>query len=474
MDRLFYCNGIDAETGDYLIPPLTAQELGELARQAGPDPLKAALKRKVRTDDEEGRGVRQGLNLIDLADVGWGVVFLDKDKRAEEIREALTPLLARRKEEAGRRFEHFYQEYTGRKALRPGQSKKKFLQQFRASDGPADPEKVPYYLLLVGDPEKIPYPFQFELDVDYAVGRLHFETIEEYGRYADSVVAAESAPPNGGHRAVLFGAENANDPLTRESARRLTQPMAKALKKQSGWKVDGVTGKAATKAGLKQILGGPQVPSLLFTAGHGIGCTSDSPNQLSRQGALVCSDWPGPGHGASPDMYFTGDDVADAGSLAGLISFHFACYSAGTPLLDDYAHRKLGQARQPIAAQPFVARLPQRLLAHPRGGALAVIGHVDRCFAASPQVDIFTDMLKRLMTGYPVGAAVELLNQLHASLAVQVMKWLEGKIVDHRDPQGQELEEMVETWTRTHDAKAYVICGDPAVRVPGTWKGSPA
>lgn len=470
-ERLFFCNGIDSETGEYVVPPLTACELAQLACCQGADLLQPDLERKVRTDDEAARGVRQGLDLRDLGQAGWGVVFLDKDEKAEAIREALSPLLKRRSLQAGRDYEHYYQEYIGKKALRRKQSKKKFLKRFRASDGPADPDNVPYYLLLVGDPENIPYPFQFELDVDYAVGRLHFDTLDEYAAYAESVVAAEKAPRPGPHRLALFGVENPNDPLTRESSRRLTRPLAKALRKEAGWIVEAVTGGAANKARLTRLLGGDETPSLLFTAGHGISCKGRD-YQLEKQGALLCSDWPGPSNGASPDMYFSAEDVTNHCRPSGLVSFHFACHSAGTPLMDEFAFRKLGTARQEIAPRPFVARLPQRLLARPNG-ALAVVGHVDRCFAAKPRVDVFTDVLKRLMTGYPVGAAVELLNQLHASLAVQLVPWLEKKIVDGQGPRGKNEElDMVETWTHCQDAKSYVICGDPAVRVPGTWNES--
>lgn len=463
--RLYYASGVDAETGEYLEPPRTASELAARAREYQSDrEVQAALEKRLQADEEVAEGLRQRFDVRDLAQAGWGVIFLDGDERAASIHQALEPLRQLRRSQAGREREHYYQEYFGEKALQVASSRREFLTRNGAGEGPASPDNVPYYLLLVGDPELMSFRFQYELGIDYAVGRLHFDTLEEYSRYASSVVAAETQPPARLRRATFFGVENPNDPLTSESAHRLTWPLSQAVEGKAGWVVERVIGTDANKQRLTRLLGGDETPALLFTAGHGIGRQLGHPEQALRQGALVCSDWLGPRSPASRDMYFAAADVTDEAQLAGLISFHFADYSAGTPELDDYSYPRSGR-REPIAPKPFVAHLPQRLLAHPNGGALAVIGHVGRSFVAAPRVAVLAEVFKRLMNGYPVGTALEPFNRLHASLAAQLVPWLEEEF-------RSEDRELVELWTNLQDARSYAILGDPAVRVPGIWKGA--
>jgi hypothetical protein len=229
-----------------------------------------------------------------------------------------------------------YREFVGMDAVRPGESKRDFLARYRVGTGPPDPARMPYYLLIVADLEVIPFAFQHQLDVKYAVGRLHFDTVEEYGRYARSVVEAETRPPHLPRRAVLFATKNADDPGTALSTDLLAKPLADLLKRtRRGWDVEAVLEAEATKSRLGRLLGGDDTPGLLFTACQGMAFPLGHEQQRRHQGAIVCQEWPGPvawGRRPMPeDQYFSADDLGDSAHVHGLIAFLDSSFSAAVP-----------------------------------------------------------------------------------------------------------------------------------------------
>jgi hypothetical protein len=481
-------NGIDGSTGSYLTPPLASADVSALARGESFDPAHLAeLRNRHQRDTEASFGPVEGVNPKDLASAGWGVLFAHDSPPG--VRQALQLLLDHRKAQAAREREHYYKEYVGPTGFRPTDSKRSFLARGGAAAGmPADPEKVPYYLLLVGDPETIPYSFQYQLDVEYAVGRLWFERdgkpdLDGFAHYARSVVEAESGRVGRPCKGAFLGVQNDGDRATTLSAENLVRPLAaKLAAERQQWSFETSIKERTNKADLAGLLNGPDVPALLFTASHGMSFPNGDPRQLSHQGALLCQDWPGPsqwpGGPVPSEHYLAADDVGDGARLGGLIAFHFACYGAGTPRLNDFAHLRQLEQRNAIAPQAFVARLPQRLLGHPNGGALAVVGHVERAWSSSfyggaglgQQLQAFQSTLLRLLDDFPIGYAMEYFNQLYAALSAELSGELEdikyGKIADDVA--------LSSLWTANNDARSYLVLGDPAVRLPlDTGKGTP-
>ncbi|HYG63767.1 MAG TPA: hypothetical protein VEL74_14390, partial [Thermoanaerobaculia bacterium] len=361
-------NGIHASTGEPLLKEVT---LGQIAAVACGETRPAAeveeLRRWSAYVREDHLDTRFQIDLRNLAETGWGVIF--PENRQDELRDALAPLLALRRSQAGRLQENRYRELV----YRAGDSKLRFLGRHRVSPGPADPDLLPYYLLLVGSPEEISFRFQYQLDVQYGVGRLCFARLEEYARYAAGVVAAEQGEIPATRRASFFGVGHAGDAATAMSLKSLVTPLASRLAERHGdWTVETVLESAATKAALAERMGGARTPAFLFTASHGMGFDPSDPRQAAHQGALLCQDWPGPlaWEGPIPPAhYLAEDDIPDTAAPAGLVAFLFACYGAGTPARDSF---EMEGDRRPLAAESFVARLPQRLLGHPGGCALAV------------------------------------------------------------------------------------------------------
>lgn len=464
-------NGIDGSSGNYLIAPTHASEVASrVLRHSIDDALIDELKHKHALASMASWGVRRGVDPLDLAQAGWGVLFaFSENDKLDQYREALEPLLAIRRKQAGAKL---YKEFSGPDAYRDieQESRRSFLARHDKGPGDADPKKVPYYLLIVGDPTKIPFSIQYQLDVDYAVGRICFDDIDSYATYAASVAEYEEANSTISRSAAFFAVKNHADRATQMSEEYLVKPLVKYIRENAqGWSVKEILGDDAHKAALSNLLSGGDCPDFLFTASHGMGFPKDHDLQLRHQGSILCQDWPGPLRWRKPippDFYLSADDL-NGPDLSGLISFHFACYGAGTPLHDDYWHPE-SSASSVIASKPFVAGLPGRLLSSKGGSALACIGHIDRAWGysfmwpgAGQQIQSFEDSITYILDGAPIGHAMQTFGAKYSSISAELSE------IIHETKYGVKPDEqmLAGMWTANNDARSYVILGDPAVRL---------
>jgi Peptidase family C25 len=465
-DHRIVANGISGLTGNYLIEPLAPADLAACERPTLDTQETARwLRMAWETISQPTYGLPFDVRPENVAEAGWGVVVSTEDGTG--VLKQLEPLLQRRREQTGNRFrilEH-----------RPGETWPAWLGRHGVGPGTIDPEKVPYYLLIAGSPSLVPFSFQYLLDVEYAVGRLHFDDAGAYRDYADAVVTYESvaAPPHD-DTVVFFGTRHPFDTATESSADHLVGPLARCFGLGGQFerivgegRTRTVVGETATKHALAEIIDGRGAhgrPALILAATHGMGgWPSGHPEQRLRHGSLLCQDWPGFGQ-IDPAYYYAGSDLGADARLHGMIAFFFACYSAGTPQYDSFTY-KPGTEPPVIAPEPFVAALPQRLLAHPGGGALAVIGHVERAwgysfiFGEQAQLNPFQNTIGRILTGQPIGYAMKDFNERYAALSTNLTAVLED--VSHGRTAA--LGTLARQWTERNDAQNYILLGDPAV-----------
>jgi hypothetical protein len=472
LETLVVANGINGLTGAYDVAPLAVGDLADLIRgtTAEETPEHVIARGRRLAQPAFHRGLPWGVEPHDLNKAGWAIVFHRDESR--EVREAMQPLVEHRRRQIGD------ESRVKELAYHPGETATGWLKRHGTVWGNVKPAQVPYYLLWVGSPEVVPYTVTHEVDSDYCVGLLHFDTPDEYARYARSVVAYETAEAVENTReAVFFGPRHLGDNATALSADWLLGPLVNGmpavgltaaeppLAGQLGFRERAFIGPAATRQALAGVFTVP-APAILFTASHGMVWPSGHEHQLPAQGALLCQDWPGIGQ-IKPEHYYAAADLPDDARVAGLITFHFACYGAGTPARDLYQFTR-GEAPPAIAPHAFTAALPRRLLSHPAGGALASIGHVERAWgysitggAAAPHIRTFQRALANLMVGRPAGLAVQEFNDLSSTLS-EVLTRLLGDAF-HGLPVNNA--ELVSTWTHRNDAAGFVLLGDPAVRV---------
>jgi len=171
--NLLYVNGIDFETGNYAFAP---RSIDDLAKQVLAHPAAAPFG-VPHLGTTRSFGLPFDMDPTRLEDAGWGIVF--HEDAPQSLRDALNPLVELRAKRAGDRLKML--------DYKKGEQIRDWYLRHHVSAGNPDPEVVPYYLLLIAPPDLIPFDFQYLLGVEYAVGRLAFDTASEYERYARSI-----------------------------------------------------------------------------------------------------------------------------------------------------------------------------------------------------------------------------------------------------------------------------------------------
>jgi hypothetical protein len=465
--------GVDGKTG----------ALAKLAIDAAVEHVRGNLSRPLVDELAEIHGgpinfaPNADVNAWAMEEVGWGLVFpaaVDADAKARraEIVEAMSPLLELRRSEVGERFKVLDWAKT--------ESREQFLGKYDQPTGPIDPDKVPYHQLVIAGPDAITFDQQFSLDVPASVGRLWFDELDSddpavrkigldaLDRYARMVRDLETTKQYPRERVMRFLGTANGDPATASSSSRLVPKLGTV--KAKDWTVDApsIGAGAATRAAFAAHFGGDKTPAILFTASHGIDFGAGDENQRRWQGAPICQEWDWFDGAPSRDHLFTAEDVSADANVAGMIAFLFACHGAGTPV-DNQFGKVLGHPAT-LAKKPFVAALPNRLLSHEKGPALAVLGHVERAFESSflldgvDQLSHYQSTLRGLAKGQRVGHAMENFSQRFSDLATILVR--EINRMDAGVPTKAAIARVVALWTVAHDARNYILLGDPAARIP--------
>ena len=419
----------------------------------------------------------------DLTQTGWGILFASDADPA--IQAQLQPLLELRKKQV--QDPSLFKVFSGNTGVLPGQTAASWAQQRGVSlTALVDPfQGVPFYLLIVGSPERISFEFQALLKMQWAVGRLCFDDVADYGRYAQAVVQYEnkSIAPVQRKNAAIWVPRNYGDLATAMLCGVITDDFlapAHRLGARRQFTLDAFTSDKASKAQLIEILrgnipGGP--PAVIFTGSHGCDYTGADPaTQRRLQGSLVTQEWV-PNTPASSTNQFTADDIPSDAKLLGTVGFLFACYSGACPAENNYNSYPDGTPIQ-IAPAPMMARLPQALLSR---GMLAVIAHIDLAFPyafqdvnGTPQVQAVRTPLEMLMGAKRTGLAADSLSVMWSARSAQLALAAAsnpsppaspGATPSSTAPAPFSASVLAQMTIARDDARNYIVLGDPATQL---------
>jgi hypothetical protein len=455
--------------------PVLADGLPDLAAPAQPE----------SSDPEEaGHFWDEGGDPNDLELQRWGVIA-PQGAAGDRLLALIRPLIEHRQAQQGDAVKVY--------RVPPQMSADEAMRwKKREFDSGADLNiEVPRFQLILGDLDQVSLELQQVQASDGYVGRLAFAIEDDYAAYVDKLLRWERLSAETGKPDSLFFTVHDGTAATAVGHRALVGPGVEVVRRRqaSGQYpareiVEFGDRMTPSPDELLARVGGAD-PSVLFTLSHGEGAPRGGwrshEEQRRRQGAMSFGR----------EGKIVGEELRARPFLPGGVWFMLACYGAGTPNFSAYRHwlaqlAGAGQFRgKPEAVlaglpgpqdRPFIAALPQAVLANP-AGPLAFMGHIDLAWTYGFQeldagatnrparyMAITRSLLKRDRVGVSMRELLRYCDQ--TNLELTSLHDQDARLRSAGQPSQLDPARMGHLWMLRQDLAAYVLLGDPAVRLP--------
>lgn len=335
------------------------------------------------------------------------------------------------------------------------------------------------YVLILGDLPDVSLEVQYEVAERAYVGRLCFTDEngdpdpDGYRSYCDKLIEAETQDTIPSARSMFYCSRG--DPVSEQAYGSVVRRSWKSADD------DDFAHRFTRWAELASFENSFSEPAVLFSMCHGA-FEPDPYHQAERQGGLVLQETMG---GAMEFLF--GENFYDQRFLSQGFWFMMTCYSAATPATSVYAPW-LAQLRATIPAsyiekahsslaaeQPFIARIPQVVLANPEG-PLGVLGHADMTWSMGYNDHRMNDQTGavRTVVGAAYSAYAAVVNSVAGGnhfgpAARRLLEFSEESIKKELGQSGSGGDTntlRALRYMRYLDRRCYVLLGDPAARLP--------
>ena len=416
------------------------------------------------------------------ADSVWTVVYEDSE-RGDRIVEAIEPLIQHRRDD------HDVQVV----AIPDVGRDHDLIEDFRRYADIDLNTGRPDHVLIVGDLPAISLEVQHELAEHAYVGRLCFTRddgrpdLDGYRSYCDKVITAETTYQAPRARSMFYCSRG--DPVSEQSYGSVVRRSWRTREDRE------FAHRFTNWAKLAAFEEDSEGPAILFSMCHGA-YEPEATRQRARQGGLVLQEAIG-----APYQFLFANQFADRRFLADGFWFMMTCYSAATPDISVYSswleqltsvvpQAYIDQARNSLAVErPFVARLPQVVLANPEG-PLGVLGHADMTWSmgynehrldrrngsvetvVGAAYNAYAEVVTRIAEGTAFGVAarglLEFLDEDDEPEQAQAASFAEiGQADMPPKPEHKRNASIVRALRhmRYLDRRCYILLGDPAARL---------